>query len=74
MLTGTYINGNKIGPGTRVTIKNGDRISLVLSVAPLVEQFFIYHEGDPMNVRPSPPAHPAPNALPMRLAVARPSL
>jgi hypothetical protein len=29
-------------------IKDGDRVSLVLSVAPLVEQFFIYHEGDPM--------------------------
>lgn len=45
---GTYINGNKLGTGKRAVIKDGDRVSLVLSVAPLVEQFFIYHEGDPM--------------------------
>mmetsp|Transcript_10088 Transcript_10088/g.28969 ORF Transcript_10088/g.28969 Transcript_10088/m.28969 type:complete len:837 (-) Transcript_10088:38-2548(-) len=45
---GTYVNGTKIGAdGEPVALKDGDRISLVLSVAPLIEQFFIYHSGDP---------------------------
>ena len=28
-------------------LKDGDRVSLVLSVAPLAEQYFVYHAGDP---------------------------
>jgi hypothetical protein len=35
---GTFLNGGKIGKGQSVPLAEGDRISLVLSVAPLVEQ------------------------------------
>ncbi len=31
--------------GTGSLMRNGDRLSLVLSVTPLVEHFFIYHAG-----------------------------
>ena len=45
----TFINGTKIGLGKSVHLNDGDRISLVLSVAPLVEQYFVYHEGNPRD-------------------------
>jgi hypothetical protein len=32
-----------------VPLEDGDRISLVLSVAPLVEQYFIFRCGDPRD-------------------------
>ncbi|GBF89177.1 hypothetical protein Rsub_01894 [Raphidocelis subcapitata] len=46
---GTFINGRKIGKGETVTLAEGDRISLVSSVAPLVEQFFHFRAGDPRD-------------------------
>lgn len=33
--------------GSWAPLREGDRVSLVLSVAPLAEQYFIYHSGDP---------------------------
>ncbi|GMH36421.1 hypothetical protein BSKO_04289 [Bryopsis sp. KO-2023] len=46
---GTFVNGEKVGKGKSLDIKHGDRISLVLSVAPLVEQYFIYWAGSPRD-------------------------
>lgn len=43
------MNGEKVGRGRIKELKHGDRISLVLSVAPLVEQYFIYWAGTPQN-------------------------
>jgi len=36
-------------PGPAVPLEDGDRISLVLSVAPLVEQYFVFRCGDPRD-------------------------
>eukprot|EP00877_Chromochloris_zofingiensis_P000217 jgi/Chrzof1/10196/Cz04g32100.t1 len=46
---GTFLNGNKMAKGERVALVEGDRISLVLSVAPLTEQYFIFRAGDPRD-------------------------
>lgn len=46
---GTFVNGEKVGKGRTAGLKHGDRISLVLSVAPLVEQYFTYWAGTPPN-------------------------
>ncbi|KIY93269.1 hypothetical protein MNEG_14693 [Monoraphidium neglectum] len=46
---GTFINGKKIGKGESVALSEGDKISLVSSVAPLVEQFFLFRQGDPRD-------------------------
>ncbi|CAD7704362.1 unnamed protein product [Ostreobium quekettii] len=46
---GTFVNGKKVGRGKSIPLKDGDRMSLVLSVAPLVEQYFMYHEGNPQD-------------------------
>ncbi|CAK0751193.1 hypothetical protein CVIRNUC_002049 [Coccomyxa viridis] len=44
---GTFINGEPASASGRGSlIKDGDRLSLVLSVTPLVEHFFIYHAGE----------------------------
>ena len=40
---GTFLNGVKLAKGDVVALQDGDRISLVLSVAPLAEQFFTFH-------------------------------
>ena len=43
---GTFINGEPVSKnGTGSLMRDGDRLSLVLSVTPLVEHFFIYHAG-----------------------------
>ncbi|KAL4856875.1 hypothetical protein ACK3TF_002919 [Chlorella vulgaris] len=47
---GTYCNGERVGRGSSRVLADGDRISLVLSVAPLAEQAFIYHRGDPRGL------------------------
>ncbi|KAK9817719.1 hypothetical protein WJX72_001212 [[Myrmecia] bisecta] len=44
---GTFVNGEKVAKGGAAPLQDGDRVSLVLSVAPLVEQYFIYRSGDP---------------------------
>ncbi|KAL4428663.1 hypothetical protein ABPG77_009769 [Micractinium sp. CCAP 211/92] len=44
---GTFLNGERVGRGRAVPLADGDRISLVLSVAPLAEQAFIFRTGDP---------------------------
>ncbi|CAL5227738.1 g10754 [Coccomyxa viridis] len=45
---GTFVNGEPVSrDGTGTLMCNGDRLSLVLSVTPLVEHFFIYHGGEP---------------------------
>ncbi|WIA29098.1 hypothetical protein OEZ86_011609 [Tetradesmus obliquus] len=46
---GTFLNHTKLAKGESVPLVDGDRISLVLSVAPLVEQFFTYKSGDPRD-------------------------
>lgn len=45
---GTFLNGRKISRGEEAPLIDGDRISLVLSVAPLSEQAFIFHLGHPL--------------------------
>lgn len=44
---GTFHNGRKMSRGEVARLSDGDRISLVLSVAPLLEQYFTFHAGDP---------------------------
>ncbi|KAF6266719.1 hypothetical protein COO60DRAFT_10326 [Scenedesmus sp. NREL 46B-D3] len=46
---GTFLNHTKLAKGESVSLVDGDRISLVLSVAPLVEQFFTFKSGDPRD-------------------------
>ncbi|KAK9845291.1 hypothetical protein WJX81_002548 [Elliptochloris bilobata] len=43
---GTFLNGERVPAGAAVALRDGDRLSLVLSVAPLTEQFFTFHQGD----------------------------
>ena len=42
---GTFLNGERVPAGAAVGLRDGDRLSLVLSVAPLTEQFFTFHQG-----------------------------
>ena len=42
---GTFLNGERVPGGAAVALRDGDRLSLVLSVAPLTEQFFTFHQG-----------------------------
>lgn len=43
---GTFVNGEQASTtGHGTLMRDGDRLSLVLSVTPLVEHFFIYHAG-----------------------------
>lgn len=43
---GTFINGAQASRSCRGSLmQDGDRLSLVLSVTPLVEHYFIYHAG-----------------------------
>jgi FHA domain/RING-type zinc-finger len=46
---GTFLNGRKLSRGEEARLSEGDRISLVLSVAPLAEQAFIFHLGHPLG-------------------------
>lgn len=48
---GTFINSHKLHRGGEVTLRDGDRVALVLSVAPLAEVGYIFHSGAP----PVPP-------------------
>jgi len=36
-------------PGPAVPLEDGDRVSMVPSVAPLVEQYFVFRCGDPQD-------------------------
>lgn len=45
---GTFLNGAKIPRNVPVPLHDGDRIALVLSVAPLLEQAFVFHSGHPL--------------------------
>lgn len=49
---GTYVNGERVGKGCSMPLADGDRISLVLSVAPLAEQAWVFHTGDPGAKQP----------------------
>lgn len=42
---GTFLNGRRLGRGRSAPLADGDRIALVLSVAPLAEQAFTYCRG-----------------------------
>jgi len=42
---GTFLNGERVPRGAAAPLCDGDRLSLVLSVAPLTEQFFVFHAG-----------------------------
>ena len=48
---GTFVNGRKLKSAQdgaeRRWLTAGDRISLVMSVKPLHEQYYIYHTGAP---------------------------
>eukprot|EP00775_Hariotina_reticulata_P013733 gene13733-13854_t len=46
---GTFLNHRKLTKGESVLLVEGDRISLVLSVAPLVEQYFTFKAGGPRD-------------------------
>lgn len=54
---GTFLNGEALPRGGRAGLADGDRISLVLSVAPLYEQGFTFHAGPPA-VGPSDDGQP----------------
>lgn len=44
---GTFVNGARASSqGLGTPLRDGDRISLVLSVTPLVEQYFVFHAGE----------------------------
>ncbi len=44
---GTFINGARaFSQGLGTPLNDGDRVSLVLSVTPLVEQYLIFHAGE----------------------------
>ncbi len=44
---GTFLNGRQLDRGETAPLTDGDRVSLVLSVAPLAEQYFTFRRGDP---------------------------
>lgn len=46
---GTFLNGKKLCRGEEAPLSDGDRISLVISVAPLAEQAFLFHAGHPLT-------------------------
>lgn len=56
---GTFLNGERVPAGAAVALRDGDRLSLVLSVAPLTEQFFTFHQGARIHgaIPPENPAH-----------------
>jgi len=44
---GTFVNGARASSqGLGTPLQDGDRVSLVLSVTPLIEQYFIFHTGE----------------------------
>ena len=45
---GTFLNGKKLRRGEESPLVDGDKVSLVISVAPLAEQAFIFHAGHPL--------------------------
>ena len=44
---GTFLNEKKLRKGQSVVLKDCDKISLVMSVSPMSEQYFIFHKGVP---------------------------
>ncbi len=51
---GTFVNGKRAtSAGIGTALWDGDRVSLVLSVSPLVELYFIYHEGVALACMPA---------------------
>ena len=46
---GTFVNNRKLGKGESALLNDKDKISLVMSVAPMAEQYFIYHKGHPCD-------------------------
>jgi hypothetical protein len=46
---GTFLNGRQLGRRETAPLADGDRVSLVLSVAPLAEQYFTFRRGDPRD-------------------------
>ena len=46
---GTFVNNRKLGKGESALLNDMDKISLVMSVAPMAEQYFIYHKGHPCD-------------------------
>lgn len=49
-MNGTFVNGVVLGRGTSVTLNDEDKISLVMSVAPMTEKYFVYHKGCPREL------------------------
>ncbi|PRW60207.1 E3 ubiquitin- ligase CHFR isoform X4 [Chlorella sorokiniana] len=66
---GTYVNGERVGQGCSAPLADGDRISLVLSVAPLAEQAWVFHAGDPRGLEGDVPAIWADDSLQARRPV-----
>jgi len=46
---GTFVNNVKVEKGKSVMLKDNDKISLVMSVAPVSEKYFIFHKGCPQT-------------------------
>ena len=42
---GTFLNGKRLEKGEQVSLKEGDRLSLVLSLSPMLERSFIFRMG-----------------------------
>lgn len=44
---GTFLNGERLSKGELVPLKDGDRLSLILSLSPMLERSFVFHMGAP---------------------------
>ena len=42
---GTFVNGKRLSKGERVNLHDGDKISLVMSLSPMVERAVIFRAG-----------------------------
>lgn len=42
---GTFLNGRRLTRGEQVPLNNGDRLSIVLSLSPMLERSFTVHFG-----------------------------
>lgn len=49
---GTFVNGKRLAKGERVNLNDGDRISLVLSLSPMVERALNFQTGNMLHFCP----------------------
>lgn len=43
---GTFLNGKRLAKGEQVALRQGDRLSIVLSLSPMLERSLIVHYGE----------------------------